>query len=219
MIGALKGTALSVVGERILVDVNGVGYEVTATAAVLANAKLEEEIRLTVYTDVKENAITLFGFYDGSERELFLLLRRVKGIGSKTALAVISVLGSKGMLSAIGTGDLSMLQRVPGIGKKSAERILVELREQVQSFIGEARESLRNHITIHKVDIGAQGGIFSAYGSLAGAAEDAALALERLGFPAERASQVVKQIVSEGDVSGEAEAGEIVQRALAALSR
>ena len=180
MIGALNGTVIERRGETVVLDVSGVGYEVTASAAALQSIGKDGRLRLTVYTDVKETSISLYGFAGGLEKEVFLLLRKVKGIGSKIALAIVSSIGAEGVLRAIGQNDMSRLRQIPGIGGKTAERIVVELRENVSKF---AQEAAEESIT---------GGVAPPPAGLAAGAEaDVVLALEKLGFPLERARLVV----------------------------
>jgi len=138
MIGQLKGILDSCNGDEVIVDVCGVGYQVTVSGSVLAGLKgVGAAVKFVIYTDVKENAISLFGFSSVMERQVFLLTKKVKGIGSKSAMNIVSSLGAEALLSAIGRGDTDALKRVSGIGKKTAERIIVELKEQVIAFVEE----------------------------------------------------------------------------------
>jgi Holliday junction DNA helicase RuvA len=210
MIAALRGRLISRKEDNLVIDVNGVGYLVAATMGVLEKLPMDErseEISLQIFTDVKENSIALFGFASTLEREVFLLLKKVSGIGSKTALALISGVGAEGLLQAIGSGDTSRLTKVSGVGKKTAERTLVELREQVKEFLPQGLTYERISYTTGKKQQIGQG--------LSGSALDAVLALEKLGFPEERAGVVVKQIVSR---IGEVDAGDLLSQALRELT-
>lgn len=187
MIGALSGTVAEISGDTIILDVGGVGYEAAVTSEVLRRfGRVGEPARLVIYTDVKENSILLYGFSSALEKQVFLLLRRVKGIGSKIALATISTLGAEEVLSGIGRGDISAFRRVSGVGGKTAERVIVELREAVAEFmVGEEPAPSSVRISGRSVS--------PAAASLPsrGIESDVILALERLGFPGERARQVV----------------------------
>ncbi len=180
MIGALRGTIIEQKADTILLDVNGVGYELTATRSALEAGTRGAELALIVFTDVKETSITLYGFRDSLEKEVFLLLKKVKGIGSKIALSIVSSIGPETLLQAIGQNDITRLKSIPGIGSKTAERVIVELRENVREF---ATESLAQSFS-------APAGRAAPAG---GAEGDVLLALEKLGFPLERARQVVAQ--------------------------
>lgn len=200
MIASLRGKISNRFGDELVIDVNGVGYLVLATGAVLAQAERNPaETSILVYTDVRENAIALFGFANQLEREAFLLLRKVKGIGSKTSLAIVSQLGAEALLSAVGQGDVQSLLKVSGVGRKTAERILVELREYVGAIVID--EPLVPQVSRTR-DTGVAG--------------DAMLALEKLGFTADRAREAVQLAVSRSPQASN-DAGELVRLSLANL--
>lgn len=201
MISWLKGKVQRVSEDSVILDVNGVGYELLVSAGVLSTSPvLGSLLELVVYTDVKENSISLFGFVDFAEKQVFLLLKKVKGVGSKLAMGIISGIGARAVLQSIGREDVASLTRVSGIGKKSAERIIVELREKVAELIGmETTES--------KASSGSLGSSIL----VSNAQQDAILALERLGFQNAKAREAVA-LVSGGQAL---EAGEILRRALA----
>jgi Holliday junction DNA helicase RuvA len=210
VIARLRGEVLSLSGDTAIVDVNGVGYELTITRTVCENgAKAGNPIDLTVYTDVKENAISLFGFASRAEREVFLLLRKVKGVGPKMSLAIVSTLGAEAVLRFIGLEDAAAIQRAPGVGKKLAERIIVELREEVGRMAGEAGNfSSPLPVAVPK------------HGRDSSVAGDAALALEKLGFSAERAWSAVENVAERARTANgtvPVDAGEYLRRALAEL--
>ncbi|GIX21570.1 MAG: Holliday junction ATP-dependent DNA helicase RuvA [Gammaproteobacteria bacterium] len=132
MIGRLSGTLVSKRPPRLLLDVAGVGYELEApmsTFYVLPEAGAA--VTLLVHTHVREDAIALFGFASETERELFRTLIRVNGIGVRMALAILSGMDPERFVNAIHEGDHRALTRVPGIGRKTAERIVVELRDRL----------------------------------------------------------------------------------------
>jgi Holliday junction DNA helicase RuvA len=114
-----------------VLDVGGVGYLVAATPAVLRAADGAAEVTVETYLHVREDALQLYGFADGGERELFTHLLTVNGIGPKVALAVVSGSPAAELRRAIALGDAARFQAIPGIGKKTAERIVLELREKL----------------------------------------------------------------------------------------
>ena len=132
MIALLDGRLHRKSPEHLVVDCGGVGYQVFVSLQTYA--RLPEEgtrVRLEVVTHVREDAITLFGFADGAERALFLHLKEVSGIGPKLALNVLSGLAVADLRRALRGGDLARLVAIPGVGKKTAERMIVELREKM----------------------------------------------------------------------------------------
>ena len=216
MIGALTGIVAARNNENLVIDVNGVGYEVSLTKAALdLCGAIGSDVRLIIYTDVRENAISLFGFINQMEKQVFLLVKKVKGIGSKSALAIVSALGAEGLLIAIGQQNIGTLQRVPGVGKKTAERIIVELREQVGFFVkairsesefnGEGGDDIRK---IHQPTT-------SSATILTLIQEDAILALEKLGVHIEKAKTAVSLALASG--SKITDSGELVKFALSNL--
>lgn len=132
MIAALRGTVLHRGINRLVVDVQGVGYDVAVTLSTLESLPQNGEILLHVYTALRENALELYGFLDRDEKTVFELLLTVTGIGPRTALTILSGISPTGFHQAILENDLSKLTAIPGIGRKSAERMVLELRERVQ---------------------------------------------------------------------------------------
>lgn len=132
MIAALRGSLLDKTSERIIVDVHGVGYDLLVANHTLSLLpQVGEEVLLYVHTNVREDAITLFGFLAAEEKELFLILKTVSGIGPKLALTILSGLRVADICQAIAASDIPRLTTLPGVGKKTAERICVELKEKV----------------------------------------------------------------------------------------
>jgi holliday junction DNA helicase RuvA len=213
MIGRLQGKLVYASGNQLVVDVGGVGYEVIATSSVLAGQpKTQQEISLLIYTDVKENAITLYGFRDLLEKQVFLLLKKVKGIGSRLALGIVSAIGALELLSNIGRSDVAALQRVPGIGKKTAQRLIMELRENVGQLAAQASAPALDD------DAGVSERTFWQSGE-GGPDVDARLALEKLGFPSDVARSAVAEAQKECPVpaGGELDPGELLRHALTKL--
>ena len=129
MIARLRGTPVARTAEGLVLDVNGVGYLVQATPS--ATGKGGDEITVETYLHVREDAMQLYGFADAAERELFVQLLGVNGVGPKVALAIVSGSRPAELRRAIVREDLARFQAIPGIGKKTAERIVLELKEKI----------------------------------------------------------------------------------------
>jgi Holliday junction DNA helicase RuvA len=135
VIARLRGRPAGRSPEGLVLDVNGVGYLVAATPAVLRRATAGAELTVETYLHVREDALQLYGFADAEERELFVHLLTVSGIGPKVALAVVSGSPASELRKAIALGDHARFQAIPGIGKKTAERIVLELKEKLGSVV------------------------------------------------------------------------------------
>jgi holliday junction DNA helicase RuvA len=129
VIARLRGKLVARTPEGLILDVNGVGYLVNATPS--AAAKTGDEITVETYLHVREDTLQLFGFADGGERELFVQLLGVNGVGPKVALAIVSGSRPDELRRAIVREDSVRFQAIPGIGKKTAERIVLELKEKI----------------------------------------------------------------------------------------
>lgn len=152
MIARLRGRPVARTAEGLVVDVHGVGYLVAATPSVLRRADGAAEVSVETYLHVREDALQLYGFADTAERELFTQLLTVSGIGPKVALAVVSGSAPAELRRAIALGDHARFQAIPGIGKKTAERIVLELKEKLASddvvpiATGGGAEEPRSHV-------------------------------------------------------------------------
>ncbi len=131
MIARLRGMPAGRTADGLVLDVGGVGYLVAATPSVLRRAEAGGELTVETYLHIREDAMQLYGFGDAVERELFTQLLTVTGIGPKVALAVVSGSPTADLRRAIALGDHARFQVIPGIGKKTAERIVLELKEKV----------------------------------------------------------------------------------------
>jgi Holliday junction DNA helicase RuvA len=132
MIGSVNGTLVETYPDGALVDVNGVGYRLLAPASVLARLPgAGEKVRLHTHLHVREDALTLFGFTTSEERDVFEVLIGVNGIGPKGGLAVLSVYTPDALRRAILGEDLDALTLIPGVGKKTASRMILELKEKL----------------------------------------------------------------------------------------
>jgi Holliday junction DNA helicase RuvA len=144
MIGRLRGILADKGADGALIDVGGVGYADTCPLTVLDRLpSAGSECTVSIHTHVREDQITLFGFNDGEQRRLFRMLIGVSGVGPKLALACLSGLDADGLVQAIGESDVKRLSSVPGIGKRTAERLILELREKVGFSLGLAPKRSR----------------------------------------------------------------------------
>ena len=133
MIGYLKGKVLYSEEGSVLLEVNGVGYELVCSGALFAKLVTDGEGEAYTYLQVREDGVTLFGFVSPEEKRMFLKLVSVSGVGPKMGIAVLSAMNINDLAVAIATSDLKMLSSVKGLGKKTAERIVLELREKVSA--------------------------------------------------------------------------------------
>ena len=138
MIARLRGKPVANTPEGLVLDVGGVGYLVHATPTAVRKGDSADEITVETYTHVREDALQLYGFADRSERELFVQLLAVSGIGPKVALAIVSGSPVVDLRRAIVRGDSARFQAIPGIGKKTAERIVLELKEKLAASVSVA---------------------------------------------------------------------------------
>ena len=135
MIGQLRGSLVFRKSENIIIDVQGVGYEVQVTSsAFLKLPSLGSAVELKIYTHVRENQLQLYGFLTEAEKELFLLLLTVSGVGPKVASSVTSEIPPKEFSQVILSGNLQRLTSISGVGKKTAERIVLEIKEKVKKL-------------------------------------------------------------------------------------
>ena len=138
MIASVRGPVLSRLPGEVVVESGGVGYRLAVSASTLQAVPDEgREAALHAHLVLRDDAILLFGFAETAERELFLMLIGVQGVGPKVALAVLSGGAPRELLNAMATGDSARFQAVPGIGKRTAERIIVELREKVAGRVSD----------------------------------------------------------------------------------
>jgi holliday junction DNA helicase RuvA len=131
MIARLTGRPAGLRGDALVLEVGGVGYLVTATQSALRKAQGSDEVTVEVYTHVREDALQLYGFAEPAERELFEHLLSVSGVGPKVALAIVSGSTPSDLRRAIALEDITRFVAIPGIGKKTAQRVVLELREKL----------------------------------------------------------------------------------------
>lgn len=193
MIGYLSGKLLIKKPTQLLIDVNGVGYEVAISLMTFERIGDSAEASLFIHTNVSQDAITLFGFISEDEREMFRLLISVSGVGPKTALALLSGIRVDELRFAIETGDTHRIHAAPGIGKKTADRLVLELKGKVSSIQSSSTT------------------VFSQRGARA----EALTALITLGFNQKSAEKVVGSLCDENP---SASVEEIVKQALKKLT-
>ncbi len=195
MIGHLSGVLLEKDFSGCLLDVNGVGYEVAIPLSTFDKLPLENErVSLFIHTQVREDAITLFGFASRDERILFRKLIDVSGVGGKLALNVLSSMPVSTFCAAVDAGDVKALSRISGIGKRTAERLLVELKGRIDS---------------------ASGAVSAVSGN--SEAADACTALEQLGFKRDAVNKAVNALLAELPAA-ECTAENLLRKALGKLN-
>jgi holliday junction DNA helicase RuvA len=181
MIASLSGTVRHKDLNLLVVDVGGVGYKVSVTPDVAVEATLSQPIFLWTYLAVREDALDLYGFLDRETLDLFGLLITISGIGPKTALGILNVASPATLRQAVGSGDTSYLTRVSGIGKKNAEKIVLELKDKLKYT--EEDQS---------VDVRSEGDALEALISLGYSERDARAALKKVPKETTGASERVK---------------------------
>jgi len=131
MIASVRGEVLDIALDHVVIEAAGVGYKVMATPSTLATLRRGGEARLITAMIVREDSMTLYGFPDGETRDLFLTLLSVSGVGPRLAMATLAVHDAQALRQALADSDITALTRVPGIGKRGAERMVLELRDKV----------------------------------------------------------------------------------------
>jgi len=206
MIAHLSGTLLAKHATSVIVDVGGVGYEVTIPVSTFYDlGEINTPVRLRVYTHVREEALQLYGFRTERERELFTLLISVSGIGPKSGVAMLSGMSADEIVAAIRTNNLARLTSIPGVGRKTAERLVIELRDKMAQLSAPGLDEA------------------TPAGASAGAAtteeaprEDTLSALLNLGYQKAAAEKALQRAVDEGgDLSVEL----LLRRSLRHLSK
>lgn len=144
MIAFLSGKLLEKEANLVIINVGGVGYEVVIPLSTFYDlGEIGEDVSLRVYTYVREDALQLFGFKTVRERELFLLLISVSGIGPKSAITALSGMSADEIIGAIRQNNLARLNSIPGVGKKTAERLVIELRDKIAKLSAVSSEEMK----------------------------------------------------------------------------
>jgi Holliday junction DNA helicase RuvA len=131
MIASVRGEVLDIALDHVVIEAAGVGYKVMTTPSTLATLRRGTEARLIIAMIVREDSMTLYGFVDAESRDLFSTLLGVSGVGPKIGLATLAVYDAQALRQALADGDVTALTRVPGIGKRGAERMVLELRDKI----------------------------------------------------------------------------------------
>jgi len=196
MIGRLRGRVVSKTPPWLLLEVNGVGYELMAPMSVFYHLpEGENEVVLFTHYAHKDDSVALYGFLHDSERQLFRQVQKVSGVGAKTALALLSGVNVSEFSRLIQAGDIAALTRIPGIGKKTAERMVVELRDKLQVVPHE------NATTVPSSPANE-------------ALNEAITALQQLGYKPAEAAKMARNAMAEGDATAV-----IIRKALQAALR
>jgi holliday junction DNA helicase RuvA len=145
MIASVRGEVIDVALDHVVIEAAGVGYKVMATPSALATLHRGSEARLITAMIVREDSMTLYGFSDADARDLFLTLLGVSGVGPKIALATLAVYDAPSLRRALADGDVTALTRVPGIGKRGAERMVLELRDKIGPVTSTGAPVLNGH--------------------------------------------------------------------------
>lgn len=180
MIASLKGELVQKTSGTVVIDVNGVGYEVyLSTTSLAAMPPIGEEAHLHIHTNVRDDAIILFGFEDIDEKKMFQILITVSGIGPKLALSILSGIKPADLAGAVMTRNIDMLTRVPGVGKKTAARLCLDLKDKVGAF--SSGDDMNFVFDDHaRVDVNV--------------ANDVVSALVNLGYPQNRARDALNTV-------------------------
>jgi Holliday junction DNA helicase RuvA len=182
MIGRIEGQLVEIADNVVLLAVGGVGYEVEVTHGVLATLPgRDQRLRLFTHFVVREDAQQLYGFASRGERDLFRALLKISGIGPKVALALLSAVSPAELAACVRDGEVAVLTRVPGIGRKTAERLLLELKDKLPESLAPAPASL-------------PGGSDTA-------SQEAEGALVSLGYRPAEAARLVAEVRGEGDTA------------------
>ncbi len=145
MIASVRGEVIDIALDHVVIEAAGVGYKLMAAPSTLATLRRGSEARLITAMIVREDSQTLYGFPDADARDLFLTLLGVSGVGPKIALATLAVYDATALRQALADGDVTALTRVPGIGKRSAERLVLELRDKIGPVLPSTGAAVNGH--------------------------------------------------------------------------
>jgi Holliday junction DNA helicase RuvA len=205
MIGRLRGTVDAVGEGHAIIDVNGVGYEVHASARTLRTLATGQAVSLAIETHVREDAIRLYGFTSETERAWFRLLQTIQGVGARVALGVLGTLAPQDLANAIALQNWAAVEQSPGVGKKLAQRIVAELKDKAPAL---------SVAGLAAPPAGRKGGSAPAEDS---AAAEAVSALTNLGYaPAQAAHAVAAALADLGET---ADTPKLIRRGLKELAR
>ena len=193
MIGYIKGIVAEKLEDSLLIENNGIGWQVLVPAGLLGNdVRTGDEIKIHTYLHVREDAMQLFGFYSRDELEIFGMILGISGIGPKSALGILSTLSADDLRFAVLSEDASAIARAPGIGKKTAQKLILELRDKFR--LDEAFEKKLAHGSEIRSSLHAEGD---------SAQSDAVQALVSLGYSGTEALQAVRRVKAEPSMTTE----------------
>ncbi len=182
MYNYIKGKITDLNENTLVVEANGVGYEFTVSASTASELSMKDgEVKVYCYLNVREDEMSLFGFSSSQEKEMFLKLKKVDGVGPKSAITILSGLRVEQLASAVVRGDIKLISSVKGVGKKTAERIVLELKDKVDKEIAESGEELPA-IASGKIAVN----------------EEAVMALMTLGFTRAESETAVSKVNPDG---------------------
>lgn len=184
MIGRLRGTLISKQPPSLLIEVGGVGYDVDAPMSTIYDLPATgKEVTLLIHYAVREDGVSLYGFLREPDRAMFRHLLKVSGIGAKIALAVLSGVSTDDLSRLVHAGDVVALTKIPGIGKKTAERMVVELRDRVDAVGVRLPSTVAGEVVP------------------ADPVAEATVALQQLGYKPVEASRLVQKVAADGDTA------------------
>ncbi|HEX9960679.1 MAG TPA: Holliday junction branch migration protein RuvA [Pyrinomonadaceae bacterium] len=188
MIAYLSGKLLEKQATSVIIEVGGVGYEVTIPLSTFYELGEEgADVSLRIYTHVREDILQLFGFKSEREKQLYLKLISVQGIGAKSGISMLSGMSAEEIVTAIRTDNLARLTSIPGVGKKTAERLVIELRDKLNEFTAQSA-----------LERAASGGSAQAEAPADAVFDDALSALVNLGYQRNAAEKALKQAIKDG---------------------
>lgn len=195
MIGRLRGLLLEKIAPEILIECHGIGYEVTMPmTSIYALPDINEEAIIYTHFVVREDAQLLYGFANKVERKLFRLLIKVNGVGPKLGLAILSSMSADQFVSCVARDDLTTIVKIPGVGKKTAERLLIEMRDRLKDWQTSSQASVAN---ITPIDVHHENTFVDD------AKGDAINALVSLGYSLSQADKAVKMVYLDNKTSEE----------------
>jgi Holliday junction DNA helicase RuvA len=188
MIAYLSGKLLEKQATSVIIDVGGIGYEVTIPLSTFYELGEEgADVSLRIYTHVREDALQLFGFKSEREKQLYLKLISVQGIGAKSGISMLSGMSAEEIVTAIRTDNLARLTSIPGVGRKTAERLVIELRDKLNEFTAQSA-----------LERAASGTSAQAEAPADAVYDDALSALVNLGYQRNAAEKALKQAIKDG---------------------
>ena len=201
MIAFVKGTVTDVTLTSVVVEVGGVGLQLNCTPGTLATLRVGSRTTLPTSMVVREDSLTLFGFLDDDEKEMFELVQTASGVGPKVAQAMLAVHSPDALRRAVTTEDVRSLTAVPGIGQKGAQRIILELKDRIGAPTGHPTGAPRGHV------------------APAAWRDQVHAALVGLGWSGKEADQAVEAVRVEADGSAQPDISALLRAALQTLSR